>query len=178
MTLRLVKPEPRHVAEWRRWRTDPVTCHFMSPPPHGIEESANQLASAMSDLADRSGETYRWICEVDDIPVGHLSLNYVDWTQLSCEVGYMMAPEMRRRGLGRRMVAAVLDLGFAAGLERIMAFICTDNPASIRLVERLGFRREGLLRRHAVIEGERRDHYLYAMLKDEWRRPSGRSPAT
>jgi ribosomal-protein-alanine N-acetyltransferase len=121
MTLRLVKPEPRHVAEWRRWRTDPVTCHFMSLPPHGIEESANQLASAMSDLADRSGETYRWICEVDDIPVGHLSLNYVDWTQLSCEVGYMMAPEMRRRGLGRRMVAAVLDLAFAASLERIMA---------------------------------------------------------
>ena len=172
MSLRLVKPEPRHVEAWRRWRTDPVTCHFMPLPPHGIEESAKHLASAKSDLTDRSVDLYRWIGEADGILVGHLSLNYVDWNHLSCEVGYMMAPEMRRKGLGRPMVAAVLDLGFAAGLERITAYICTDNPASIRLAEGLGFQREGLLRRHAIIEGERRDHYLYARLKEEWSPPA------
>lgn len=66
------------------------------------------------------------------------------------------------------MLAALLDLGFSAGLERIMALICTDNDASIGLVEGLGFTREGQFRRHAVIERERRDHYLYALLKEEW----------
>lgn len=171
MTLRLVKPEPRHVDAWWRWRTDPVSRRYMHLPAGGLDEWAAKLAEAKSDLADRSGELYRWICEVDGRPVGSLSLSYVDWIQLSCEVGYLVAPEMRGKGHGRPMVAAGLDLGFAAGLERIMAFICTDNDASVRLVEGLGFTREGLLRRHAVIEGERRDHYLYAMLKDEW--PAG-----
>ncbi|MBM3549795.1 MAG: GNAT family N-acetyltransferase [Alphaproteobacteria bacterium] len=168
MTLRLIKPEPRHVAEWRCWRTDPVARRFMYLPAGDLDEWAAKLATAKSDLADRSGELYRWIAEVDGTPLGSVSLSYVDWDQLFCEVGYVMAPEARGKGHGKAMVAATLDLGFSSGIERIMAFICTDNPASIRLVESLGFCREGLLRRHAIIEGERRDHYLYAMLKEEW----------
>jgi RimJ/RimL family protein N-acetyltransferase len=169
MKLRLVKPEPRHVAKWRRWRTDPIARRFMYLPAAGLDEWAEKLAAAKSDLADRSGDLYRWIAEVDGTPIGSLSLSYVDWTQLHCEIGYLTAPEARGRGYGKTMVAATLDLGFAAGLERIMAFICTDNEPSVRLVEALGFRREGLLRRHAIIEGERRDHYLYALLQEEWR---------
>jgi RimJ/RimL family protein N-acetyltransferase len=172
MTLRLAKPEPRHFEEWRRWRTDPAARRFMYMPATGLDEWAEKLLSAKSDLSDRSGELYRWIGEVDGTPLGSLSLSYVDWNHLSCEVGYLVAPEARGKGHGRAMVAATLDLGFSAGIERIMAFICTDNPASIRLVEGLGFQREGLLRRHAIINGERRDHYLYAMLKDEWRSPA------
>ena len=172
MSLCLVKPEPRHFSEWRRWRTDPDSRRFMYLPAGGLDEWAAKLAEAKSDLADKTGELYRWIAEVDGLPIGSLSLSYVDWIQRFCEVGYVIAPEMRRKGHGRPMVAAGLDLGFANGLERIMAYICTDNDASVRLVEGLGFRREGLLRRHAIIEGERRDHYLYAILKEEW--PSAR----
>ena len=171
MPLRLVEPEPQHMAEWRRWRTDPVSRRFMYLPADGLDTWAAKLASAKSDLSDRSGELYRWIAEFDDVAVGSVSLSYVDWNHLSCEVGYVMAPERRQQGLGRPMVAAALSLGFSAGLERMTAYICTDNHASIRLVESLGFQREGLLRRHAIIEGERRDHYLYAVLKEEWRRP-------
>ena len=168
MTLRLVVPEPRHADAWRRWRTDPESRRFMYLPAGGLDEWAAKLATAKSDLADRSGELYRWMAEDDGVPVGSVSLSYVDWIQLFCEVGYVVAPEARGRGLGRAMVAGVLNLGFACGLERIMAFICTDNPASVRLVESLGFQREGLLRRHAIIEGERRDHFLYALLRNEW----------
>jgi RimJ/RimL family protein N-acetyltransferase len=105
------------------------------------------------------------------VPVGAVSLSDVDWIHRFGEVGYMIAPESRGRGHGRAMVAAALHLGFSGGLERITAGICTDNAASIRLVEGLGFQREGLLRRHAIIEGQRRDHFLYALLKEEWRPP-------
>ena len=170
MALRLVKPEPRHAAEWRRWRTDADSRRFMYLPAGGLDEWAAKLALAKSDLADKSGELYRWIAEIDGEPVGSLSLSSVDWIHRSCEVGYVIAPEMRGKGHGRPMVAAGLDLGFGGGLERITAYICTDNDASVRLAEGLGFKREGLLRRHAIIEGERRDHYLYAILEEEWRR--------
>ncbi|MBM3534679.1 MAG: GNAT family N-acetyltransferase [Alphaproteobacteria bacterium] len=169
MTLRLVKPQPGHVEEWRRWRADPVSRRVMQLPGGDLDKWAKRLALALSDLSDRSGESYRWIGEVEGTPVGSVSFHFVDWNHLACEIGYVIAPERRGMGLGRQMVASGLDLGFAGGLERIMAFICTDNAASIRLVEDLGFRREGLLRRHAVIEGERRDHYLHALLKEEWR---------
>jgi len=55
--------------------------------------------------------------------------------------------------------AAGLGLGFSGGIERIAAYICMDNDASLRLVQGLGFTREG----------ERRDHYPYAILEEEWR---------
>ncbi len=171
MTLRLVTPGPRHVEGWWRWRTDPQSRRFMYLPTGGLDEWAEKLAKAKADLADRSGELYRWIAEDDGLPVGSVSLGYVDWTHLVAELGYMVAPELRGKGYGRAMTAAALALGFAGGLERVTAYICTDNPASIGLAEGLGFKREGLLRRHAIIEGERRDHYLYGLLKEEWREP-------
>lgn len=168
MTIRLLAPEPRHAEPWRRWRTDPDSRRFMYVPAGGLDAWAAKLATAKSDLTDRSGELYRWMAEVDGIPVGSVSLSYVDWVHRVCEVGYVVAPEARGRGHGRTMVAEAVKLGFGGGLERITAYICTDNSASVRLVESLGFRREGLLRRHAIIESERRDHYLYAVLREEW----------
>ncbi len=172
MTLRLVAPEPRHVEGWWRWRRDPDSRRFMALPAGDLAEWAEKLAKAKTDPSDRSGELYRWMAEDDGVPVGSVTLAYVDWNHLFAELGYVVAPEARGKGHGRAMAAAALTLGFAAGLERVMAFICTDNPASIALVEGLGFQREGLLRRHAVIEGERRDHYLYGLLRGEWRSPA------
>ncbi|MSP49172.1 MAG: N-acetyltransferase [Alphaproteobacteria bacterium] len=171
MTLRLVEPEPRHTEGWRRWRTDPDSRRFMALPAGDLSAWAKKLAKAKTDLADRTGGLYRWMAEDDGVPVGSVSLSSVDWNHLSGEVGYVIAPEMRGKGYGRAMAEAALALGFAGELERITAYICTDNPASIGLAERLGFQREGLLRRHAVIEGARRDHYLYGLLKEEWKTP-------
>lgn len=45
----------------------------------------------------------------------------------------------------------------------------TDNEPSIRLLERIGFVREGLLREYYLIEGEPRDHYTYALLRGDWK---------
>ena len=168
MTLRLVTPEPRHVEGWWRWRHDPDSRRFMALPAGDLAAWAKMLAKAKTDLSDRSGELYRWMAEDDGVPIGSVTLAYVDWNHLFAELGYVVAPEARGRGHGRAMSAAALALGFAAGLERITAYICTDNPASIGLAESLGFQREGLLRRHAVIEDERRDHYLYGLLAEEW----------
>jgi [ribosomal protein S5]-alanine N-acetyltransferase len=169
LPLRLVAPEPFHAEPWRRWRADPEARRFFHLPPGGAEEWAARLAGSRCDLSHRSDGPYRWIAEGDGIAVGCVTLAFVEWTHLFCEIDYIIAPEARRRGHGRAMVAAALDRAFAGGLERVTACICTDNPASIRLVESLGFQREALLRRHAVIQHQRRDHYLYALLKEEGR---------
>jgi RimJ/RimL family protein N-acetyltransferase len=168
-TVKLVAPEPRHADAWRRWRTDPVTRRFFPLPAGAPEGWPAKLAASKSDLSDRSEGPYRWIAEVEGVAVGCVTLAYIEWMHLFCEIDYVIAPEARGKGHGRAMVGCAIDRAFAGGLERVTAFIGTGNVASVRLVEGLGFRREGLLRRHAIIEGERRDHYLYALLKEEWR---------
>ena len=72
------------------------------------------------------------------------------------------------RGMASLAVALVCDHVFgAARLHRLQADIRPENGPSQRLVERLGFRYEGLLRRYLDIDGDWRDHRSYALLAED-----------
>lgn len=89
------------------------------------------------------------------------------------ELGYSIARPLWGRGLTTEAAAAVISHGFESlELVRIFAMADVRNTASWRVMEKLGMRREGVLRRHAVLRGEHVDHVLYAVLADEWSPPS------
>ena len=68
------------------------------------------------------------------------------------------------------MVASLLDFGFTQlGLHRMVARTDVRNAASIQLLERLGFRREGHCIENFYDKGEWTSEYLYALLAQEWR---------
>jgi ribosomal-protein-alanine N-acetyltransferase len=79
--------------------------------------------------------------------------------------------EFARRGYGTEGVRALLDLAFSTprglGLHRVQANIIPDNAASIRLAERVGFRKEGIARRYLYIAGGWQDHVMYARTVEE-----------
>mgnify|MGYP001765524426 CR=1 FL=1 len=80
-------------------------------------------------------------------------------------LGYWMGEAFAGKGLMSTAVALVCRLGFLhLKLERIEAACLPENAASIRLLEKSGFRREGLARQYLDIAGRRRDHLLYALL--------------
>ena len=167
--IRLIKPEKRHAGPWLAWRQDPDTVRFMAGQAHGLERLEARLAAVKSDLADRTGRVYRWIAVLGDQPVGTVSLTDPDWTHGHAEIGYLVAPALRGRRVGSAMVSLAIEGAFKAGLYRVLAIIHHENRASQRLVEGLGFRREGLMRQHNVCMGERADHLLYGLLKPEFR---------
>jgi RimJ/RimL family protein N-acetyltransferase len=87
----------------------------------------------------------------------------------TAEIGYCFVPETWRQGYATETVAALLDFAFAtAGLHRVFALVDPENGASIRLLERLGLRREGRMRKDTLIRGRWRDSLIYAMLAEEW----------
>ena len=65
----------------------------------------------------------------------------------------------------------VLEEGFVTlGLNRISAYCVKENAASARVLERAGFRLEGLLRRHVwLADGMKHDVKLYSLNEEEWR---------
>ena len=86
------------------------------------------------------------------------------------EMGWGLGVEHRGLGYATEAARAVMGYGFESlGLHRIHADTSTDNLASWRIMERLGMRREGLLRGVAYEEGEWQDRYIYGLLADEWR---------
>ncbi|MEF2070465.1 GNAT family N-acetyltransferase [Consotaella aegiceratis] len=88
----------------------------------------------------------------------------------SCTLGYWMGEPYAGAGLMSRGVEALKHFVFELeGLHRIEAACLPSNQRSIRLLERAGFTREGHLRRYLKIAGRWEDHYLYALLSEEWR---------
>jgi RimJ/RimL family protein N-acetyltransferase len=86
------------------------------------------------------------------------------------EIGWALGVEYRGQGYATEAARALMDYGFnSLGLHRIHADTNSDNLASWRIMERLGMRREALLRGSVYEEGKWLDRYIYGMLADEWR---------
>ena len=87
------------------------------------------------------------------------------------EIGYIVNPRHWGNGYATEAARGLLDYGFRVlGLRRITACCDVDNPASARVLEKAGMRREGRLRGHGVRAGGPADAYLYAALSTDERR--------
>jgi [ribosomal protein S5]-alanine N-acetyltransferase len=83
-------------------------------------------------------------------------------------LGYWMGASFARQGHMTAAVRAVLPFAFATlRLHRIEAACIPANVASIHLLEKTGFQREGFARQYLCIDGVWQDHLLYARLKDD-----------
>jgi len=86
------------------------------------------------------------------------------------EFGYAVARWARRRGVGSRALRLYADWAFAlGGCERLEVVVHPENAASLRLVESVGFRREGVLRSYGVMRGSRVDLVMFSLLPGELR---------
>lgn len=92
-------------------------------------------------------------------------------TQLrEANMGYAYRRDVWNRGYATEAARALVTFGFEdLGMHRVYAYCDVDNVASVRVLQKTGMQREGLLRRHMPIRGRWRDSYLYAVLEDDWR---------
>jgi ribosomal-protein-alanine N-acetyltransferase len=101
--------------------------------------------------------------------IGRVSLNnIVRGAFLNADLGYWIDESFQKRGLMTEGVRAVLAFAFdELGLHRVQAAIMPHNLASLRVVEKLGFRREGEAAAYLRIAGKWEDHILFAILAGE-----------
>jgi ribosomal-protein-alanine N-acetyltransferase len=116
-----------------------------------------------------NGAVARWVVCLHDDP--HRVIGRVNYTQIargpfqSCMLGYAIDGVHEGRGLMREALEATIEHVFTViGLHRIQASFVPDNHRSGRLLERLGFAREGLAKNYLYINGAWRDHVLTARL--------------
>lgn len=115
--------------------------------------------------------------EADGVLLGGLTLSNVRrGVAQACSLGYWMGQPYAGQGHMTAGVRAVLPFVFGTlRLRRIEAACLPTNMPSRRLLERVGFEREGYARRYLCIDGQWQDHLLYALLRDD-PRPGGRPP--
>jgi ribosomal-protein-alanine N-acetyltransferase len=117
----------------------------------------------------RLGTSLPFAIRVEGRLAGQVTLdNIVRGALRSGFLGYWLDREAAGRGMASLAVALVCDHAFGeVGLHRVQADIRPENGPSRRLVERLGFQQEGLLRRYLDIDGDWRDHLSYALLAED-----------
>jgi ribosomal-protein-alanine N-acetyltransferase len=133
----------------------------------------------------RAGTALPFIMEWDGELVGQLNVSSITHGSLSsASIGYWVAKDMAGRGITPAAVALATDHCFLTlRLHRMEICIRPENRPSLRVVEKLGFRYEGLRRRFIHIDGDWRDHFAFALVAEEvpggvlrrWR--EGRAPS-
>jgi RimJ/RimL family protein N-acetyltransferase len=99
--------------------------------------------------------------------VGYVSLTVED---RQGEIGFMFHPDHQGRGYATEACRAVLRIAFGAyDLHRVFGRLEPRNTASARVLEKLGMRREALLRENEWVKGEWQSEAVYALLARDWR---------
>jgi ribosomal-protein-alanine N-acetyltransferase len=117
----------------------------------------------------REGRSLPFAVTYDGALAGQVTVGQIQrGAAQSAHVGYWVDQGLAGRGIGPVAVALVVDHCFAsADLHRVEAHVRPDNTASRRLVEKLGFRREGRHERLLFIDDEWRDHDVHALTAEE-----------
>ncbi|WP_199580114.1 GNAT family N-acetyltransferase [Blastococcus sp. TBT05-19] len=165
----------RDAAEWSRLRV--ANESWLSPweptaPVPWVPRHAPAAYRAMRRTVARRarlGTSLPFAVRVDGRLAGQVTVdNIVRGALRTGYLGYWIDRSVAGRGIASLAVALVCDHAFGpVGLHRLQADIRPENLPSQRLVERLGFQREGLLRRYLDIDGDWRDHLAYALLAED-----------
>jgi ribosomal-protein-alanine N-acetyltransferase len=117
----------------------------------------------------RAGRMLPFVVTYDGRLVGQLTVGGITWGSLcSAHVGYWIDRRVAGRGIMPTAVALGTDHCFRrVGLHRVEVNIRPENTASLRIVEKLGFRDEGIRRAYLHIDRAWRDHRTFALTAEE-----------
>jgi ribosomal-protein-alanine N-acetyltransferase len=125
------------------------------------------VRSLLRAVDDHTGLPF--VIEIDGQIVDQINVaNILHGSVSSAVLGYWVIPQVAGRGVTPTAVALVSDYLYnVVGIHRIEIDIRPENAASLRVVQKLGFRYEGLKQRYIHINGAWRDHYVFALTHEE-----------
>ncbi|MEE1757053.1 GNAT family N-acetyltransferase [Streptomyces sp. SP18CS02] len=139
-----------------------------------LADVSADLASARSFLqlyADKAAaDTGRiYGIRLDGTLVGGVLFRVMDTAQGTCEVGCWLEPAAAGRGLVTRAARVIIDWAVRErGIHRVEWQVASGNTASIRVAQRLGMTKEGVLRESVLYRGVRHDTEIWSVLAPEW----------
>jgi RimJ/RimL family protein N-acetyltransferase len=164
--IRLAKLSDEHLSGLASLLDDPdvlANTRVPEPVPNGF---AHQWLQAYKDgEADGTRDGFA----IEDAETGEFlgiaGLVAIEREANQAEIGYIVSPQARGRGIATRALRLVTDYALGeVGLARVQLLINSDNTPSLRVAERSGYAREGVLRSFYVKPGRRDDMVVYSRL--------------
>ena len=139
-----------------------------------IPETPEDVDRFIDKLAKEANEPETWfqlviIEKKSQKIVGDLGIHFMDTENRQAGLGYTIHTDFQKKGYATESVKAVIDYLFSTlNKHRITASVDPENTASIRLLERIGFRKEAHFVESLLLNGVWVDDIIYALLEKDW----------
>lgn len=154
----------------RRLAGDPAIADTTLNIPHPYEEGMAEawIETHPQQYEKGEGATFAIVRRADGVLLGAIGIHPRE-AHDRAEIGYWIGKPYWGQGIATEAAGAVLDYGFGAlELNRLYAYFFMRNPASGRVMQKLGMKYEGCLRQHVRKGDGFEDLGVYGMLRDEW----------
>lgn len=153
-------------------RSDAEIARYLYEEPLSPEATRSLLArkiGAASWSAEGDWLTVAVVERTSGVTVGDLSLFRVSERDRTAEIGFIFDPRQQGKGFATEAARAIVVWAFeSAGMHRIIGRCEARNAASVRVLEKLGMRREAHFVENEWVKGEWQSELVYAILEREW----------
>lgn len=139
------------------------------PHPYPANEAERYVARQKAEREAERSVTFTIKHKTEGVFCGLVEVRDIDREHSLGELSFWLALEVWGRGYMSEVIQAVVRYGFEGlGLNRLYAYHMMRNPASGRVLEKSGFKQEGLLRQRVQKWGKFENVALWAILRQEW----------
>ena len=152
------------------FRCDPYVQRFNGPVFQDVAEAEALIHELDSDYFNQAGISWGITLKNKDKVIGLFGIHHWNKYHRRAEVGYDLNRDYWGRGIASEALRAIIQFGFEQmNLNRIYAGTIADNHESVRLLEAIGFEREGTRRGFSwEDDGMFHDSAIYGLLRDEY----------
>ncbi|MHC5736252.1 GNAT family N-acetyltransferase [Nostoc sp.] len=157
--MRIELASARHESIFNEWsKFDHIETKTCRPIMDGKKLPSNNKLVVLIFFFDKLEE-----------PIGRFRYFDINLRNRSAEFGYTVNPKYRGQGLGTSMLAFIINFLFkTTDFNKLYCQTAVFNLASIKLLEKLKFNKDAILREHHELDGKLWDDYIYSILRSEW----------
>lgn len=168
--LLIRKLEPKDENAFFQYRSLPEVCRYQSWRPQDLSEMEDFIRRN-SEVHFNTGGTWTQlaVCHKEGQMIGDIGLHFLE-DNCQVEIGYTLSPQCQGSGYATEAVKGIINYVFAElKKHRVTASVDPDNIKSIRLLERVGMRKEAHFIKSFPMDGKWYDDCVYAVLEKEWK---------
>ncbi len=168
--------QDKDILDFAAYRSDPDVAQYQGwDAPYSVEKAAEFIADNKVICPGTPGEWHQIALELKDGGnlIGDCVFHILAEDAQQAEIGFTLSRKYQGQGYATEAVTRLVDYLFGElQLHRIRAICDVENLASIKLLERIGMRREAHFVENTWFKGKWGSEYLYAILRYEWTKPS------
>ena len=155
---------------YSKWHNDPEVRHFAQHNMPKTPEEFKSWFEPPSERGMRDGVHLTIYHKKDKRPIGNIGFGRINWINRNAFIGAVIGePDYWGKGLVGEAAKLLINYGFTElNFHKIYATIINPNKRSLRAAEKLGFKKEGVLKEDMYVDGEYVDFHQFGLFRRDW----------